>query len=275
MTMNNNFYQFTNRYSLSKTLRFELKPIGKTRENIKAANPDFIHDQNIENAYQMLKPVFDILHEEFISRSLENSEAKKISFTDYFSVYKDLRNEKDKTKKLKLIKRLEDQEKKLRGFFTEIYKTEGENFKNQVGNDKKGKPILKGDSFKVLTEVGILKYLKENSTKNIVVAAPTGVAAINAGGVTLHSLFQLPFHPFLPTKSHKEELLARTRITKQRQQLLRKMELLVIDEISMVRCDVMDAIDTILKHARRNYHLPFAYHLPRNCFALKTQVRSF
>jgi dephospho-CoA kinase len=56
-----------------------------------------------------------------------------------------------------------------------------------------------------------LKYLKENSTKNIVVAAPTGVAAINAGGVTLHSLFQLPFHPFLPTKSNKEELLAKIR----------------------------------------------------------------
>jgi len=47
-----------------------------------------------------------------------------------------------------------------------------------------------------------LKYLKENSTKNILVAAPTGVAAINAGGVTLHSLFQLPFHPFLPTKNN-------------------------------------------------------------------------
>jgi hypothetical protein len=161
--MNNNFCQFTNRYSLLKTLRFELKPIGKTRENIKAVNPDFIHDRNIENAYQVLKPVFDILHEEFISRSLENSEAKKISFADYFHIYKDLRNEKNKIKKLKLIKRLEDQEKKLRGFFTEIYKTEGENFKNQVGNDKKGKPILKGDSFKVLTEVGILKYLKENT----------------------------------------------------------------------------------------------------------------
>ena len=102
-----------------------------------------------------------------------------------------------------------------------------------------------------------LKYLKENSTKNIVVAAPTGVAAINAGGVTLHSLFQLPFHPFLPTKNNKDELLAKIRYNKQRQQLLRKMELLVIDEISMVRCDVMDAIDTILKHARRNYHLPF------------------
>lgn len=102
-----------------------------------------------------------------------------------------------------------------------------------------------------------LKYLKENSTKNIIVAAPTGVAAINAGGVTLHSLFQLPFHPFLPTKNNKEELLAKIRFNKQRLSLLRKMELLVIDEVSMVRCDVMDAIDTILKHARRNYGLPF------------------
>jgi PIF1-like helicase/Helix-turn-helix domain/HRDC domain/Helicase len=102
-----------------------------------------------------------------------------------------------------------------------------------------------------------LKYLKENATKNIVVAAPTGVAAINAGGVTLHSLFQLPFHPFLPTRNHKEELLGKIRYNKQRQQLLRKMELLVIDEISMVRCDVMDAIDTILKSVRRNYDTPF------------------
>ncbi|MBK9484658.1 MAG: helix-turn-helix domain-containing protein [Chitinophagaceae bacterium] len=102
-----------------------------------------------------------------------------------------------------------------------------------------------------------LKYLKENATKNIVVAAPTGVAAINAGGVTLHSLFQLPFHPFLPTRNHKDELLAKIRYNKQRQQLLRKMEVLVIDEISMVRCDVMDAIDTILRSIRRNYDTPF------------------
>lgn len=102
-----------------------------------------------------------------------------------------------------------------------------------------------------------LKYLKDNCSKNIVVAAPTGVAAINAGGVTLHSLFQLPFHPFLPTKNNREELLSKIRQNKQRQQLLRKMDLLVIDEISMVRCDVMDAIDTILRHTRRNYHLPF------------------
>ncbi|MEP6927207.1 MAG: HRDC domain-containing protein, partial [Ginsengibacter sp.] len=102
-----------------------------------------------------------------------------------------------------------------------------------------------------------LKYLKENCSKNIVVAAPTGVAAINAGGVTLHSLFQLPFHPFLPTKNNKEELITKIRFNKQRQQLLRKVELLVIDEISMVRCDTMDAIDTILKSVRRNYTIPF------------------
>ena len=102
-----------------------------------------------------------------------------------------------------------------------------------------------------------LKYLKENCSKNIVVAAPTGVAAINAGGVTLHSLFQLPFHPFLPTKNNKEELLAKIRFNKQRRQLLRKVELLVIDEISMVRCDTMDAIDTILKSVRRKYDVPF------------------
>lgn len=102
-----------------------------------------------------------------------------------------------------------------------------------------------------------LKYLRENASKNIIVAAPTGVAAINAGGVTLHSLFQLPFHPFLPTKQGRDELLSKTRITKQRQQLLRKMELLLIDEVSMVRCDVMDAIDTLLKSVRRNYRLPF------------------
>ena len=102
-----------------------------------------------------------------------------------------------------------------------------------------------------------LKYLQNNCTKNILVAAPTGVAAINAGGVTLHSLFQLPFHPFFPTKKSAADLIAKTRITRQRQLILRKMELLVIDEISMVRADVMDAIDAILKSVRRNYEEPF------------------
>ena len=102
-----------------------------------------------------------------------------------------------------------------------------------------------------------LKYLKENCSKNIIVAAPTGVAAINAGGVTLHSLFQLPFNPFLPTSASKSELLGKLKFNRQRQNLLRKMELLVIDEISMVRCDTMDAIDTILRSVRRRHDIPF------------------
>ncbi|MBL0180879.1 MAG: helix-turn-helix domain-containing protein [Chitinophagaceae bacterium] len=102
-----------------------------------------------------------------------------------------------------------------------------------------------------------LKYLKANSTKKVLVAAPTGVAAINAGGVTLHSLFQLPLHPFLPTSNNKKELLAKIRYGKQKQDILRKIELLVIDEISMVRCDVIDAIDSILKSIRRVHHSPF------------------
>lgn len=102
-----------------------------------------------------------------------------------------------------------------------------------------------------------LKYLKENCSKNIIVAAPTGVAAINAGGVTLHSLFQLPFTPFLPTPVSKKELLGKLKYNSRRQNLLRKMELLVIDEISMVRCDTMDAIDTILRSVRRKHELPF------------------
>ena len=102
-----------------------------------------------------------------------------------------------------------------------------------------------------------LKYLREHSSKNMIVAAPTGVAAINAGGVTLHSLFQLPLHPFLPTENNKQELLKNIRYQKQRIQLLRKMELLVIDEISMVRCDVLDAIDAILRSVRRNHAAPF------------------
>jgi len=102
-----------------------------------------------------------------------------------------------------------------------------------------------------------LKYLREHSAKNMIVAAPTGVAAINAGGVTLHSLFQLPLHPFLPTESNKLQLLQNIRYNKQRIRLLRKMELLVIDEISMVRCDVLDAIDAILKSVTRNHNTPF------------------
>ncbi|MCO6496873.1 MAG: AAA family ATPase [Chitinophagaceae bacterium] len=99
-----------------------------------------------------------------------------------------------------------------------------------------------------------LKYLIKNSSKNIVVAAPTGVAAINAGGVTLHSLFQLPLHPFLPNPVSRNELLARLRYSKNRLDTIQKMDMLVIDEVSMVRGDVIDAIDEILRSVRKNHN---------------------
>jgi len=113
-----------------------------------------------------------------------------------------------------------------------------------------------------------LKYIMQNTQKQTAVLAPTGVAAINAGGVTIHSFFQLPFGPFVPgTINHfdnnngdatdKHHLLGRIRYNRERIQLLQSLELLIIDEISMVRCDVLDAIDTILKHFRQRHHEPF------------------
>ena len=89
-----------------------------------------------------------------------------------------------------------------------------------------------------------LKYLKANTHKNIVTAAPTGVAAINAGGVTLHSLFQLPFAPYAPTEDvtqntlSKHPLLSQIRLNSQKRKVLINMDLLVIDEVSMVEVDV-------------------------------------
>ncbi|MCL1934513.1 MAG: AAA family ATPase [Candidatus Azobacteroides sp.] len=100
-----------------------------------------------------------------------------------------------------------------------------------------------------------LKYIREHTYKNAIVAAPTGVAAVNAGGVTLHSLFQLPFEPYLPGVSNP---LKKTffRFSKQKIELLNQLELLIIDEVSMLRADVLDCIDETLRRIRRNT-LPF------------------
>jgi hypothetical protein len=103
-----------------------------------------------------------------------------------------------------------------------------------------------------------LKYIKESCPKQMVVVAPTGVAAINAGGVTIHSFFQLPFSPFIPEArgfsgeetTNKHTLLGRLRLTAERRKIMQELELLIIDEISMVRCDVLDAIDLVLRHVR-------------------------
>jgi len=109
-----------------------------------------------------------------------------------------------------------------------------------------------------------LKYLRQNCHKNIVVAAPTGVAAINAGGVTLHSLFQLPFAPFVPAKDsahadavNSHSLLSQIHYNKTKLDIFRSLELLIIDETSMVASHTVDAIDTILRSTRRRYHEPF------------------
>ncbi len=91
--------------------------------------------------------------------------------------------------------------------------------------------------------------------KRVVVAAPTGVAAINIGGVTLHSLFQLPFSVHLPNSSSSQRdnnKGFRFRMGKRKIALIRSIELLVIDEISMVRCDLLDAIDETLRRVRRD-----------------------
>ncbi len=106
-------------------------------------------------------------------------------------------------------------------------------------------------------KTSFLKYIINNSPKNILVAAPTGIAALNAGGVTLHSLFQLPFTPFIPTDQYKAEFVRNIRQNKRKLDILRNMDVLVIDEISMVRCDVLDAIDTMLRSVRRNHKQAF------------------
>ena len=108
-----------------------------------------------------------------------------------------------------------------------------------------------------------LKQLREHTPKKLAVAAPTGVAAIHAGGVTLHSLFQLPFKPFLPTTSSQsfqqeqnfcdqKSLFTTTHLSAAKIDVIKELEVLIIDEVSMVRADLLDAIDTILRHYRGN-----------------------
>lgn len=97
-----------------------------------------------------------------------------------------------------------------------------------------------------------LKRLKHNTPKRITIVAPTGVAAINAGGVTIHSLFQLPFGPYIPNSGQNSPVEPR-KFSRDKINLIKSIDLLVIDEISMVRCDVLDAIDSVLRMFRNRY----------------------
>lgn len=102
-----------------------------------------------------------------------------------------------------------------------------------------------------------LKELKRRSPKRMVVTAPTGIAAINAEGMTLHSFFQLPFAPYIPdTVFNAGKDAYRYRFSKDKIRIIRSIDLLVIDEISMVRADLLDAVDSVLRRYRSS-HLPF------------------
>jgi PIF1-like helicase/Helix-turn-helix domain/UvrD-like helicase C-terminal domain len=111
-----------------------------------------------------------------------------------------------------------------------------------------------------------LKFVRQYSHKNTVIVAPTGGAAINAGGVTMHSFFQLPFIPYLPEKKYstgsiesvdRYSLIKNIRFSKQKIELIKELELLIIDEVSMLRADMLDAMDEILKHFRGHFKTPF------------------
>jgi len=111
----------------------------------------------------------------------------------------------------------------------------------------------------------LLKKLVERGHKKVVVVAPTGVAAVNAGGVTMHSMFGLPLGCFVPNDdlvdpnvatNQRRLLHEQLRLHNEKLRVLRAMELLIIDEVSMVRCDVLDAVDLVLRTVRRS-HEPF------------------
>jgi len=107
----------------------------------------------------------------------------------------------------------------------------------------------------------LLHEIIETTNKNAIVVAPTGVAAINAGGMTIHSTFQLPLTAFIPASvanvdptyfTDRNNLVNNHKVRKEKIQLLNELDLLVIDEISMVRADMLDAVDFSLRRYRRN-----------------------
>ena len=104
-----------------------------------------------------------------------------------------------------------------------------------------------------------LRFVCKNTKKKHVVLAPTGIAAINAGGATLHSFFKLPFHPLLPndTRYSIRNIKEALKYNGEKQKIIRELELIIIDEISMVRADIIDFIDKVLRIYCRNLREPF------------------
>lgn len=104
-----------------------------------------------------------------------------------------------------------------------------------------------------------LKYIRDNTRKKYVVLAPTGIAAVNVGGVTLHSFFRIPLKPLLPDDPDfaVSRLRSRLRYPKDLQKIIKQLDLIIIDEISMVRADIIDFIDKVLRVYGGNMREPF------------------
>lgn len=105
-----------------------------------------------------------------------------------------------------------------------------------------------------------LRYICANTKKKYVVLAPTGIAAVNVGGQTLHSFFKIPFKPLLPDDpdfSNISRLRKTLRYTKEKVKLIKELDLIIIDEISMVRADIIDFVDRVLRVYSGNMREPF------------------
>ena len=105
-----------------------------------------------------------------------------------------------------------------------------------------------------------LKYICANTTKNHIVLAPTGIAAVNVGGQTMHSFFKIPFKPMVPDDpdyANPTRMRKMLRYTKEKVKLIRELELIIIDEISMVRADIIDFVDRVLRVYSGNMREPF------------------
>ena len=113
----------------------------------------------------------------------------------------------------------------------------------------------------------LLRHIRDVTHKKCVVLAPTGVAAINAGGSTIHSFFSIPpYGPFIPINRNelppgsimdRRRLFQNVRLSDQKREMINDLELIIIDEVSMVRCDLLDVVDVILRTFRKKQHLPF------------------
>lgn len=105
-----------------------------------------------------------------------------------------------------------------------------------------------------------LKYIRDNTKKKTVVLAPTGIAAVNVGGQTMHSFFKIPFKPMLPDDpdyANPARMRKMLRYTKEKVKLIQQLELIIIDEISMVRADIIDFVDRVLRVYSGNMREPF------------------